>query len=87
MNGIRQKEAFDPTYYKFGDAFEIICKETGRKKNGILLYCEDEMLTFGVPGYAMDSNCIVMNSMYIKIEDLKTTVINKLTHNIEEKPN
>ncbi|XZH34304.1 hypothetical protein ACSW8L_15445 (plasmid) [Clostridium perfringens] len=76
--GVKTIQAFDSNYYKFGDAFQLISKSSGKVKNAILLYCEDSRLIFSVVGYASDSNSRIAKDLYLKLEDLETTEVKKL---------
>ena len=76
--GIKTIEAFDDKYFKFGEAFQLKSKDTGKIVNGILLYCEDDRLIFSIVGYANNSNNREAKNLYIRIKDLKTTEIKRL---------
>lgn len=78
IKGIKTIQAFDDKYYKFGDAFQLISKSSGKIENTILLYCENDRLIFSIVGYASGSNSRVAKNLYLKLEDLETTEIRKL---------
>lgn len=76
--GIKTIKAFDEKYFKFGEAFQIISKDSGKILNGILLYCENERLIFSIVGYDNYSNNREAKNLYIKMRDLETTEIKRL---------
>lgn len=76
--GIKTIKAFDEKYFKFGEAFQIISKDSGKILNGILLYCENERLIFSIVGYDNCSNNREAKNLYIKMRDLETTEIKRL---------
>ena len=78
QNGIKTIQAFDSSYYKFGDAFQIKSKGSGKSYNGILLYCKNDRLIFSIVDYDKNSSNRVSDTLYIEIEDLETTEIKKL---------
>lgn len=76
--GLKTIQAFDGKYFKFGDAFQLISKDSGKLENAILLYCEDDRLIFSVVGYASNSNSREAKTLYLRIRDLDTTEIKRL---------
>lgn len=76
--GIQTIQAFDNKYYKFGDAFQLTSKSSGKTENAILLYCENDRLIFSVVGYSDYSSIKEAKNLYFKIRDLETTEIRRL---------
>lgn len=81
--GIKTIQAFDEKYYVFGDAYQLISKETGKVINAILLYCENDRLAFSYVGYASTSNNRVAKTIFIHLYDLTKTEIIKLVPETE----
>lgn len=76
--GIKTIEAFDDKYFRTGDAFQLISKESGSFKNAILMNCDIDRLTFSVINYSRDYGNQESKTLYFRISDFETTKIKRL---------
>lgn len=76
--GIKTIEIFDKEYFRVGQAYQLISKESKAFKNAILMNVEDNKLTFVITSHFNSSNCEKPDTLEFKISDFQTTDIKKL---------
>lgn len=76
--GIKTIEIFDKEYFRIGQAYQLISKESKAFKNAILMNVEDNKLTFVITSHFNSSNCEKPDTLEFKISDFQTTDIKKL---------